>query len=179
MTQQPGQQQNQPDSLAPRETDALKEALSQLARRVRYLETLPFSGGGDERSEYAKLWQGSTQSIPNATDTILEFNNAEKTHAGYPDPTLPRTYLTVPSGLAGIHTVSAGVVFEGQPQGQRRLWITVGEEDVLVAMQVDAAADYFDTELNVSAPAYLYAGYFVYSWVYQNTGGNLLVGKLE
>lgn len=169
------------DPLAPRELDAQREAIAQLARRVRYLETLPFGGG--DTAEYVKLWDGSgyTQSIPNDTDTVLHFDQREMTALGY--VTEPATYpqLTVPSGLAGPYLANAGVAFEGQPEGQRRLWITIGDdvEEVLVAMQVDAAAAYFATELNVGAPAWLDAGYFVYAWAWQNSGGDLLVGAVS
>lgn len=169
------------DSLAPRENDALREALSQLARRVRYLESLPYSSGADSRPHYAKGWlgEGDTQSIPNETLTLVYFTEGERTHGSYLTPSSPPYYrITVPSGLAGIHTPSAGVVFESNATGQRRLLLLVNGSEELVAMQVDAAA-YFATELNVSAPAWLDDGYFVEAWVHQNSGGSLLIGQVS
>lgn len=165
------------DPLAPDENDAIRAALSQLARRVRYLETLPI-GDGDP-GQYAKEWmgEGDTQSIPTDTDTLLYFTENEKTHAGY--IANPNTRLTVPSGLSGIHTALAGAVFEGQPEGQRRLWVVVNGEETLVSLQVDAAAGYFPTELNVSSPLWAWEGYWVEAWVWQNSGGDLLVGRVD
>lgn len=170
------------DPLAPRELDAQREAISQLARRVRYLETLPWGSGGDERQEYAKEWMGvgGTQIIPTGVDTILYFTEVEKTMAAYvTEAAAPYTRLTVPSGLDGPHVATAGVVFEGQPEGQRRLWIRINGEDQLVAMRVDAASGYFVTELNVSAPDWIWEGYYVEAMVWQNTGGDLLVGRVD
>lgn len=168
------------DPLAPRELDAQREAIAQLARRVRYLETLPLGSG--DTTEYVKEWMGvgGTQLIPTGVDTILYFTEVEKTMAAYvTEAAAPYTRLTVPSGLSGIHVASAGVVFEGQPEGQRRLWIRVNGEDQLVEMQVDAAAGYFVTSLNVSAPAWLWEGYWTEAIVFQNTGGDLLVGRVD
>lgn len=172
-----------------RELEATQEAVNQLARRVRYLETLPLgTGGGASEPDYVKLWMGAgeVQVVPTDTDTLLYFTDNEKTEAGYVDGVVsPYVVLTVPSGLSGIHTVSAGARFQGDPTGQRRLWVMVngidgGDGDELVAMQVDAAdGEYFATELNVSAPAWLWEGYFVEAWVYQNSGGNLEVGQVE
>lgn len=68
----------------------------------------------------------ATQSITNSTLTTVSYTGTDEYDTGsMHDPAVNASRITVPSGGAGLYAVTASVMWQGNPTGNRRLLINL------------------------------------------------------
>jgi hypothetical protein len=113
----------------------------------------------------ARVRRSTTQSIPNAIQTALSFDEELSDDAGMYDGGQP-TRLTAPAD--GWYSLNAAMYFGANANGHRYMWFRLNGTDTLEAANNQAGSS--EVNLNVSGQVYLSAGDYIEVIAYQNSG---------
>lgn len=117
-----------------------------------------------------------SQSIPHATNTAMEFNDADEWDTDdFHDPSTNNTRLTVPTGLAGKYLVAANCCFSPNATGVRTLGVRINGSTRVAQVQTPVSSGTYHTELSISTIVELNVGDYVEFTVYQGSGSSLTI----
>lgn len=127
-------------------------------------------------------YRTANQSIPDATDTPIEWTSEEYDTDGYHDVGSNPSRMTIPSGLGldGYYVVLARVTFNVSSVNQRECRLRKNGATVLDADRRDAGPTANQTPLQVTGISRFSTTDYVELIAWQNTGGSLdVVGQQD
>lgn len=123
----------------------------------------------------ARIWSDSNQSIPNATDTVLDSWDFEAIDRGGFHDVANSERFTIPDGVS-IVELAAKVVFEANATGIRRAFFMVNGVGAQVPVEISASTGGAQTVLiDRLGPWEVSAGHFFDVRVHQTSGAPLNV----
>lgn len=119
--------------------------------------------------------RSADQTISNATATAVQFNTADAWDTdAFHDPASNNTRLTVPSGLAGRYVLLGQTQWASHATGSRVAWLYLnGAVTRWEADSTPAASN----RVQVHGEVALSVGDYVEMFVYQSSGGSLVLSK--
>lgn len=119
----------------------------------------------------ANVYATSAQSISNATDTVVNFDNEYLDTDSFHDNSTNNSRITIPSGKDGKYLIYGQVAFASNVTGQRSLNIF---KNGSILQKTDSASTFngFATVLQMTIASLVATDYIQLS-VYQNSGGSL------
>lgn len=130
----------------------------------------------------ARVTNGATQSIPNATNTALTWNtenfNTDSIHSNATNP----TRFTIPTGMAGKWVIGGFVAWDGaagtSAAGGRSIWIYLNTTTILALIERTSDATTPSCRLTLATAVKLAAGDILELYAFQTSGAaiNVIVG---
>lgn len=112
-----------------------------------------------------------TQSIPNTTETVVQYNTINRNNPDMWDET--NFQFIIPPGMSGLYSIAAGISFNPSATGYRWLRVNVNSERRI--QYLTAASQSGVTRLNVGCQALLNEGDTIQAIVAQTSGGALSI----
>jgi hypothetical protein len=117
----------------------------------------------------------TSQSIPNATETVVTFGTETFDEGGYHSTVTNTGRLTVPSGKAGYYDIYFQITWDPNATGSRNAYIWLnGTATDIARVNLAGVSGVYITPI-VSTTYYLAEGDFVQVGVYQNSTASLNV----
>jgi len=123
----------------------------------------------------ASAYRAASQTISNATETALTFDNENYDTNAFHDNVTNNTRMTVPSGKAGKYLITANTIFTNNATGQRIVYVYVNATNVTFTGPAIGGSASIDLGLTTTYVADLLVGDIVEVRAYQNSGGNLAI----
>lgn len=125
-----------------------------------------------------RIYNSGTQSINNATDTVLTFDSEEFDSDAYHSTSSNTSRITIPTGLGGKYLVGCKVEFAGNATPARFVRFLKNGASVRASMVTEPSPTAATTaDLMAETILDLAAGDYVEVLVFQNSGGPLNVGS--
>jgi hypothetical protein len=118
----------------------------------------------------ARVSKTSTQSIPNATTTILSFNNEIIDVGGYHDNSTNNSRLTIPTGKGGYVLISGKVHMRDNANGFSE--VLIQKNGSLIGSNAYKNTATYYSSPHITLIASCVAGDFFELGIWQDTGGN-------
>ena len=128
-------------------------------------------GGGGIGDHEARAYHNASQSISNASATILSLNSERWDTDAYHDNATNNSRLTVPSGQGGTYIISAQASFAFHATGYRRMDVVLNGSTLIFRAQYAPTTD--EAGMLGIAIYQLVATNYIEMRVYQNSGGAL------
>jgi hypothetical protein len=122
-----------------------------------------------------RAYHSTTQSIANASATVVTLNSEHEDAAGMHDTAVNTGRLTVPTGQGGWYMVVGFVEFAANATGQRTLQIRTDGVDIRTGVTTNAASS-GTTQLTVALLWNANAASYFELIATQNSGGALNIG---
>ena len=123
----------------------------------------------------ASAYRTSSQTISNATETALTFNDENYDTNSFHDNVTNNTRMTVPAGKAGKYLITAQTVFTNNDTGQRIVYVYVNSTLTSFTGPAIGGSASIDLGLTTSYVANLAVNDIVEVRAYQNSGGSLAI----
>jgi hypothetical protein len=123
----------------------------------------------------ASAYRAASQTISNATETALTFDNENYDTNGFHDNVTNNTRMTVPAGKAGKYLITANTIFTNNATGQRIVYVYVNATNVTFTGPAIGGSASIDLGLTTTYVADLLVGDIVEVRAYQNSGGSLAI----